>query len=158
MFLLRWTKNKTLLTNKEKIFILRKLGIKIGQDVQIAKSVEIANTNLLIGNHVFINSGVCLNGGLSGRIIINDNIQIGPNTLILAVNHQMGKRSKRAGSVTYDQTTIDEGCWIGGNVTILSGVHIASGCVIGAGAVVIEDTLPDGLYVGVPALRKKSLN
>ena len=41
--------------------------------------------------------------------------------------------------------------WIGDEVTILGGLDIADGTIIGAGAVVIRDTEPYGIYVGVPA-------
>ena len=41
--------------------------------------------------------------------------------------------------------------WIGDEVTIIGGVSIADGTVIGAGAVVTKDTDPYGIYVGVPA-------
>lgn len=41
--------------------------------------------------------------------------------------------------------------WIGDEVTILGGVSIANGSVIGAGALVTRDTEPYGIYVGVPA-------
>lgn len=41
--------------------------------------------------------------------------------------------------------------WIGDEVTVLGGVSIADGTVIGAGAVVTKNTEPYGIYVGVPA-------
>ena len=41
--------------------------------------------------------------------------------------------------------------WIGDRVTILGGVNIADGTVVGAGAVVTRDTEPFGIYVGIPA-------
>lgn len=47
--------------------------------------------------------------------------------------------------------TIGNDAWIGDEVTILGGVSIADGTVIGAGAVVTKDTEPYGIYVGVPA-------
>ena len=47
--------------------------------------------------------------------------------------------------------TIGNDVWIGDEVTILGGVNIADGSVIGAGAVVTKDTEPYGIYVGVPA-------
>lgn len=50
-----------------------------------------------------------------------------------------------------------DGCWIGIHSILLANVTIAEGCVIAAGAVVTESTLPDGLYVGVPAKRIKGL-
>lgn len=53
--------------------------------------------------------------------------------------------------------TVGDGCWIGTNVTILPGVNIRNGCVIGAGSLVTKDCEPNGLYVGVPAKRIKEL-
>ncbi len=47
--------------------------------------------------------------------------------------------------------SIGNDVWIGDEVTILGGVTIADGTVIGAGAVVTKDTVPYGVYVGVPA-------
>jgi len=47
--------------------------------------------------------------------------------------------------------TLDDDVWLGANVTVLPGVHIANGCVIGANAVVTKDTKPMGIYMGVPA-------
>nr|WP_246078761.1 DapH/DapD/GlmU-related protein [Modestobacter excelsi] len=52
---------------------------------------------------------------------------------------------------------IGRGSWIGAAATVLPGVTVAPGCVIAAGAVVTRDTQPDGLYVGVPARRIRSL-
>lgn len=41
--------------------------------------------------------------------------------------------------------------WIGDEVTILGGITVADGTIIGAGAVVTRDTEPYGIYAGVPA-------
>ena len=46
---------------------------------------------------------------------------------------------------------IGNDCWIGFGAQILAGVNIADGSIIGAGAVVTEDTESNGIYVGVPA-------
>ena len=40
--------------------------------------------------------------------------------------------------------TIEDNCWIAGNVTICAGVTIGMGSVIGAGSVVIRD-IPGGV-------------
>jgi maltose O-acetyltransferase len=37
-------------------------------------------------------------------------------------------------------------------------VSVAHGCIVAAGAVVVRDTLPDGLYGGVPAIRLRDLS
>lgn len=52
---------------------------------------------------------------------------------------------------------VESGCWIGANVTILPGVTIGHGCIVGAGSLVTKDCMPNGLYVGSPAKRIRDL-
>ena len=47
--------------------------------------------------------------------------------------------------------TIGDNCWFGANVTVMPGVKIGSGCVIGAGSVVTKDIPDNSLAIGVPA-------
>ena len=52
----------------------------------------------------------------------------------------------------YDKdVVIEEDCWIGCNVTILSGVIIGRGCTVAAGAVVNKSMPPYCICGGVPA-------
>lgn len=55
------------------------------------------------------------------------------------------------------QVKIGNDVWIGNDVKLLGGISIADGCVIGTGAVVTKDTVPYGIYAGVPAklIRKR---
>lgn len=46
---------------------------------------------------------------------------------------------------------IGEDCWIGANVTLLSGAQISRGCVVGACAMVNKFTPPYAVVVGCPA-------
>lgn len=46
---------------------------------------------------------------------------------------------------------IGEDCWIGSNVTILGGVKIGNGCVIGAGSIVTKNIPDYSVAVGNPA-------
>ena len=47
--------------------------------------------------------------------------------------------------------SIGENCWFGSNVTVLGGVSIGSGCVVGAGSVVTKDMPGNSVIVGNPA-------
>ena len=47
--------------------------------------------------------------------------------------------------------TIGSGVWIGVKATVLDGVAIGEGCVIGAGSVVTKNIPPYTVAVGVPA-------
>lgn len=49
------------------------------------------------------------------------------------------------------KTVIGNDVWTGRNVTIMSGVHIEDGAVIGSGAVVTKDVPPYAIVAGVPA-------
>lgn len=47
--------------------------------------------------------------------------------------------------------------WIGQNATILPGVHIGDGAIIGANAIVGSDVAPYSVVVGNPAKKSKSV-
>ena len=47
--------------------------------------------------------------------------------------------------------TIEDEVWIAGNMSILEGVKIGRGAIVGAGAVVTKDVEPYAIVVGVPA-------
>ncbi len=47
---------------------------------------------------------------------------------------------------------------MGVHCVVIGNVEIASGCVIGAGAVVTKSTEPNSIYVGVPARKIKERN
>ena len=46
---------------------------------------------------------------------------------------------------------IEDGCWIGANVTILKGVTIGRGSIVAAGAVVNKSCEPYSVIGGIPA-------
>jgi acetyltransferase-like isoleucine patch superfamily enzyme len=46
---------------------------------------------------------------------------------------------------------VEEGCWLGINVVVMSGVTIGKGAVIGANSVVVRDVAPYTVMAGVPA-------
>ena len=58
-------------------------------------------------------------------------------TQILSTEHELRDGPSGAPSYGYD-VTIGDDCWIGGQVTILGGVHIGDGCVIGAGSLITK--------------------
>ena len=86
-------------------------------------------------------------------VTIGDNVFIGPNVSILPPKHPLLAEErkmyfdKNKGYVTDKEygapVSIGNDCWIAGNVTVLAGARIGSGCVVGAGSVVTKD-IPDG--------------
>lgn len=104
---------------------------------------------LTLGQNSFINYSCFLD--LSNDIIIGDGVSIAFKTIFINASHEIGSIEHRAGKGINAPIRIEDGCWIGANVTIMPGVTIAKGCIIGAGTLVTEDTEENGIYVGIPA-------
>lgn len=150
--------SNTSMPNRVKQVFFKILGNKIGHNVTIQNCVRFDSENIEISDGVVLNYGAQLiTGGGSSKITIGENTQVGPGTIICTVSHEIGDSNKRAGDRVYKDIVIEKGVWIGANSTIIFGVTIAHGCVIGAGALVNKNTEPNGLYVGVPAKRIRDL-
>ena len=84
---------------------------------------------------------------------IGSGVRIAAHAIIMSHNHCFDRldvpifRQGIEGAPVY----IEDDVWIGGRVTILPGVRIGTGVVIGAGAVVTKDVPARAIAVGVPA-------
>jgi acetyltransferase-like isoleucine patch superfamily enzyme len=103
--------------------------------------------NISFGRDVFVNSGCRFQD--QGGIDIGDGSLIGHNAVITTLNHDM-LPSRRA-DMHPARVVIGRGVWFGANVTVLPGVSIGDGAVVGAGAVVTKDVPAGAVVVGVPA-------
>lgn len=114
---------------------------RIGTDCNICAHVLIEN-DVIVGNNVTIKSGVQLWDGLR----VEDDVFIGPN---VTFTNDIFPRAKQP----YQQlkTVIKRGASIGANATILPGIVVGEGAMVGAGAVVTKDVPCSSLVVGNPA-------
>ncbi len=128
----------------------------MGESVWIAKTFNCDNgKNIHIGNNFTGNYNLTV---LDIReVYIGDNVMIGPNTLITTVNHPLPPMGRRKHIGIATPVTIGNDVWIGGNVTILPGVHIGNNVVVAAGAVVTKDIPDNTLVGGVPARKIKDI-
>lgn len=91
--------------------------------------------------------------------IVQPFAQIGENVIVRSGAHishhvSIGDHSFIAAGVCLGGgARVEPRCFIGLNATIRDGVTIAEGCLVAAGALIVADTEPDGLYMGVPAKR-----
>ena len=123
------------------VFLWARNEITIGDDFYIGK-YSIIETNCRIGNGVIIANHV----GIVGRY---DHCyqQIG-----VPVRKALSIRDKGYDWKGVDEmTTIGNDVWVGFGATIMSGVNIADGTIVAAGAVVTKDTDPYTIVAGVPA-------
>jgi UDP-2-acetamido-3-amino-2,3-dideoxy-glucuronate N-acetyltransferase len=115
---------------------------KIGKDCNICDLVFIEN-DVVLGDRVTIKSGVQLWDGIR----ISDDVFIGPN---VTFSNDKYPRSKQFPD-EYPVTQIEQGASIGANSTILPGITIGEGCMIGAGSVVTKSVPAFAIAYGNPA-------
>jgi putative colanic acid biosynthesis acetyltransferase WcaF len=129
------------------VIVLRLFGAKIGKNVYIHRSVDIMLPfNLEIGDNVVIwKNGLIHN---LSHVKIGNNVAIAPRCTLFTASHVPFDPNFK---ITSAPIVIEDGVWIGVNVTVLQGVRIGKGAVIGACALVNKDVEPMSMVGGVPA-------
>ncbi len=108
-----------------------------------------------IGHDTFINHNAYLMDG--GGITIGHHCFIGPNCGIYTAVHPTLAEERNLGLEKALPVVIGNNCWIGGDVTILPGVTIGEGTVIGAKSVVTKDIPANVIAVGNPCRVLRSI-
>lgn len=103
------------------------------------------------GNNISLNEWVFIDG--FGGVEIGNNVRIAHRSTILSSDHTYARRDipiyKQA--ILASRTVIEDDVWIGANVVIMPGVHIAKGAIVAAGSVVTKDVSSYSIVGGVPA-------
>lgn len=123
-------------------FVVILKGAKIGQDCNICAHTLIEG-DVIIGNNVTVKSGVYIWDGTR----IEDNVFLGPNATL---TNDLMPRSKQYPD-SFSGITLKKDSSIGANATLLPGVTIGEGAMVGAGAVVTKDIPDYAIVVGNPA-------
>ncbi len=118
---------------------------KIGTFVEIQKGARIGR-RVKISSHTFICEGVT----------IEDEVFIGHGVMFINDNYPRATDRGRATLQTEADwqctpTLVKRGASIGSNATILCGVTIGEGAMVGAGSVVTHDVPPCAVVAGNPA-------
>jgi len=152
-------------------------GMKMGENCHIGKiDINLANS-VSLGHSVSIESGVVFQYagpyrdgfaieigddcfiGTHTHLNIQNGVRIGNHCMIAAgcrmVDNEHGFNDSEI--PMHQQPTfsapivLEDNVWIGANAVILKGVHIGTGSIIGAGAVVNRPVPPMEIWAGVPA-------
>ncbi len=103
--------------------------------------------NIKVGKNVFINA--CCKFQDQGGIEIGDGVLIGHNVTLATLNHD--ERPEFRQNIYPKPIKIGNKVWIGSNATILQGVTISDGAIVGANAVVTRDVPKNTIVAGIPA-------
>ncbi len=135
------------LRNREKGKIVLNDGCKIDHGVRI---VAANNATVSIGKNTNIGCYSIMNCG--------ENVTIGQKCLISGfVYIQSSNHGMRKGAFIKDQDqsyapiSIGDDVWLGSHVSILAGVKIGNGAVVGSKSVVTKSISPNQIVAGVPA-------
>lgn len=139
---------------------LSERGVRIGNHTSIERNLwlhcggSLENYDhgfFIIGEWSFIGCNAVVGAG--GGITIGSHVQIGQCVNLHAENHCFDDPNRLISEqgVSYHGIVIEDDVWIGSKATILDGVTISKGAVIGAGAVVTHSIPPCTIAVGVPA-------
>jgi maltose O-acetyltransferase len=135
--------------------LLKLLGSHFGPGTFVKGGGYIYGGGLTTGSQCFINRNCYFD--LTGPITLGNNIVVGHGVTFITAEHQIGDATRRAGPAQGREITIEDGAWIGANVTILPGINIHKGSIIAAGAVVTKDVPPNVIVAGTPARVIKEL-
>lgn len=109
--------------------------------------------NTRFGERVFLNSGCRFQD--QGSIYIGDDALIGHNAVITTLNHDLDPT--RRANMHPAPVRIERGAWLGANVTVLPGVTIGDGAVLGAGSMVTKNVEPHTVVIGAPARKVRDV-
>jgi maltose O-acetyltransferase len=101
---------------------------------------------LSIGEACGFNAGCFFD--LAEELFIEDDVSVGHDVMFLTRTFELGPSAQRAGRPLLAPVRIRRGAWIGARATIMPGVTIGEGAVIGASAVVEKDVPANTLVMG----------
>lgn len=143
--------------------------ISIGNDVVIGKQVrltawrshlsitgkQVFNPEIILGNNCSIGDGGHITA--INKIILNDNVRLGPHVLITDNSHGEFKENllcvapNKRPLCSKGPVIIGTNVWVGEKVSIMPGVTIGDGVIIAANSVVTKSIPSYSIVAGVPA-------
>lgn len=136
--------------------VIAKLFPHCGKDVIIQPPLAVDyGQNCYLGDGTFINYGAYFMDGAPIRL--GRHCFIGPRCSFYTAVHPLVAADRNQGLERALPITLGDNVWLGGDVTILPGVTIGDGAVIGAKSCVTKDIPPQVLAVGNPCVVIRTL-
>ena len=135
-------------SGKERDEQVEKLFVSVGKGCIFRAQMMMDGMNVSIGNNSFINHNFTVLG--FSPVMIGNNVAISSGCTLIATDHPGNPCLGNEWIDLPGPITIEDGVWIGANVTVLPNVTIGKGAVIGAGSVVTKDVPDNAVVVGNP--------
>lgn len=134
--------------NSVRNFLYRRLFlVKLGRGSVIHMGAFVEKPRwITVGDHTLINPDCMLDG--RGRLTIGSNVDIAMQVAIFTMAHDINDPDYRPVAAP---VVIEDRVSIFSRATVLPGVRIGEGAVVGAGSVVTKDVQPYTVVAGVPA-------
>lgn len=130
-------------------FCARQMLDSCGSEVNVERHARFGR-GVTLGSR----SGIGINASIGEQTHIGDDVMMGPDCQIYTSMHRFDRTDipmREQGYTPIRPVVIEDDVWIGSRVTILPGVTLGRGSVIGAGAVVTHDIPAWAIAAGVPA-------
>ena len=129
-----------------------------GNNVYVGHYGDFIPSHIHCGSNVYIGAHASFIASIA-HIYIGNYVMFGPHVTIRGGDHRMDVIGKHIYEIKDSEkephndadVRIEDGAWIGCNVTILKGVTIGRGAVVAAGAVVVDNVPPYAIVGGVKA-------
>lgn len=135
------------LAKRIRYILCRNIFEYCGKDVNIERGARFGSgEHIRIGNR----SGIGINCTIPDGSVIGNYVNMGPNCYVHSRNHRFDRTDipmQQQGYTESKPVIIDDDVWIGQDVTIMIGRHIATGSIIAANCVLTKD-FPEYSIIG----------
>ena len=130
--------------------LARRIFRKCGKNFKAFHHVKLSfGFNLEVGDNVVVHRHVLLDD--RGGISLGDGVSVSDFANVYSHSHDLVEGRE----ITAPVTVIDAGVRITYHATVMSGVPVADGSMLGAFAVATKDTEPHAIYAGIPTKKIK---
>lgn len=128
-------------------------SIEVGDDVLVRSVNAPVHLYAAAGGRLVIGSGVRLNYGATlaaaREVRLGDRVRVGPYAWIADAERPPGLLHEGAAGAR--AVVIEDDVWIGAKASVMPGVTIGRGAIVGTSAVVVRDVAPFSVVAGAPA-------
>jgi maltose O-acetyltransferase len=141
--------------NRLRMALLRAAGLRIGRSTIMWGMPRFIggpdlHELLSIGAECGFNVGCTFE--VAASITIGNHVSVGHDVLFLTRDYEAGSGAQRAGALRPAPIVVEDGTWVGARCTIMPGVRVGAGSVIGAGMVIGKDVPANTLLMGAQKL------